>query len=90
MKVLATGGAGFIGSHTTVELLEAGHDVVILDNLSNAKPEVLRRIERITGKKPAFHSYDIRDADALDSVFREHEVDAVMHFAGLKSVPESL
>jgi UDP-glucose 4-epimerase len=90
MKVLATGGAGFIGSHTTVSLLEAGHDVVILDNLSNAKAEVLNRIERIAGKRPAFDSGDVRDPQALDRVFREHDVDAVIHFAGLKTVSESV
>lgn len=90
MKVLTTGGAGFIGSHTTVALLEAGHDVVILDNLSNAKPEVLNRIERISGRQPTFVSGDVRDPQALDRVFREHDVQAVIHFAGLKKVSESL
>ena len=90
MKVLATGGAGYIGSHTAVELLNAGHDVVVLDDLSNAKPEVLRRIEEITGRKPVFRQCDVRDGEALDAVFRENEIDAVSHFAGRKAVGESL
>lgn len=90
MKVLATGGAGYIGSHTTVELLAAGHDVVVLDNLSNSDPEVLRRVAEIAGKAPVFCHADVRDDDALREVFDAHRIDAVIHFAGLKAVGESV
>ena len=90
MKVLATGGAGYIGSHTAVELLDAGHEVVVLDDLSNAKAEVLARVEEISGRKPVFYRCDVCDGDALDAVFREHEIDAVIHFAGRKAVAESV
>jgi UDP-glucose 4-epimerase len=90
MKILATGGAGYIGSHTAVELLDAGHEVVVLDDLSNAKVEVLARVEEITGRKPVFYRSDVCDGDALDAVFREHEIDAVIHFAGRKAVAESV
>lgn len=90
MKILLTGGAGYIGSHTAVELLSAGHTVIIVDNLSNASEEVLQRIERITGKSAIFHKEDIRNAAALDRIFDTHAVDAVIHFAGLKAVGESV
>lgn len=90
MAILVTGGTGYIGSHTTVELLKAGEDVIIVDNLVNSKLCVLDRIETITGKRPMFHQVDLLDAAALDAVFDEHpEIDAVIHFAGLKAVGES-
>lgn len=90
MRILVTGGTGYIGSHTAVELIEAGHEVEILDNLYNSKIEVLDRIEEITGVKPKFYDVDLRDAEALEKVFRENKYDAVMHFAGLKAVGESV
>lgn len=90
MHVLVTGGAGFIGSHTVVELLQAGYEVVIIDNFSNSSPLVLSRIEEITGKRPLLIEGDIRDRALLDDVFKEHEIDAVVHFAGLKAVGESV
>ena len=90
MKVLVTGGAGFIGSHTIVELLNAGHAVAAVDNFSNSSEESLRRVAKITGKTMSFHRADIRDRAALDAVFKaEGPVDAVIHFAALKAVGES-
>lgn len=90
MAVLVTGGAGYIGSHTVVELLEAQQDVVIIDNFSNSKPEVLNRIEKITGKRPKLYACDLLDLDATRKVFAENEIDSVIHFAGLKAVGESV
>ena len=90
MSVLVTGGAGFIGSHTVVELLNAGRDVIILDNFSNSKPAVLDRIRRITGKDFRFYRADLLVYDAVDRVFAENRIDSVIHFAGLKSVGESV
>lgn len=90
MKILVTGGAGYIGSHTCVELINEGHEVVVVDNLSNAKISVMERVEKITGKKSTFVQADIRDAAALEAVFTEHKIDAVIHFAGLKAVGESV
>ena len=90
MKVLVTGGAGYIGSHTCVELLNAGHEVVIIDNFVNSKPEALDCIRRITGKDFAFCEADLRDRAAVKKLFDEHEIDAVIHFAGLKAVGESV
>ena len=90
MKILVTGGAGYIGSHTTVELLNAGHEVVVVDNLCNSSKKSLTRVKRITGKKPAFYRVDIRDAKKLDAVLgREGPFDAAIHFAALKAVGES-
>ena len=89
MKILVTGGAGFIGSHTCVELLEAGHDVVILDDLSNASGTVIDKIETITGKRPAFYQADAKDRAVLHEIFTAHRIDAVVHFAGFKAVGES-
>ncbi|AWB68165.1 UDP-glucose 4-epimerase GalE [Saccharobesus litoralis] len=89
MKILVTGGAGYIGSHTCVELLEAGHEVVVVDNLCNSSEESLKRVEKICGKGVTFVNADIRDEAALDKAFTEHKVDAVIHFAGLKAVGES-
>ena len=90
MKVLVTGGAGYIGSHTCVELLNAGHEIVIVDNFINSKPEALEAIRTITGKDFAFHEADIRDRAAMDAIFDAHAIDAVIHFAGLKAVGESV
>ncbi|MBR5388000.1 MAG: UDP-glucose 4-epimerase GalE [Clostridia bacterium] len=89
MNVLVTGGAGYIGSHTSVELLNAGHTVVCVDNLVNSKYEAVRRVEELTGKKVKFYEGDIRDKAFMDSVFTENKIDAVINFAGLKAVGES-
>ncbi|MBQ4641796.1 MAG: UDP-glucose 4-epimerase GalE [Oscillospiraceae bacterium] len=90
MKILVTGGMGYIGSHTCVELLNLGMEVVIADNLSNSNPEVLNRIETITGKRPVFCQLDVCDEAALSEVFAEHSIDCVIHFAGMKAVGESV
>ncbi|QDR81989.1 UDP-glucose 4-epimerase GalE [Sporomusa termitida] len=90
MSILVTGGTGYIGSHTCVELLQAGYDVIIVDNLSNSKAAVLNRIKAITGQQPGFYQLDIRDRDKLDKVFAENRIEAVIHFAGLKAVGESV
>ena len=90
MRVLVTGGAGYIGSHTAVELLKAGHEVVIADDLSNAKEEVIDRIQAITGKRPSFYRINCADRENLQKVFRENPIDAVIHFAGFKAVGESV
>ncbi|MBR3360758.1 MAG: UDP-glucose 4-epimerase GalE [Lachnospiraceae bacterium] len=90
MKILVTGGAGYIGSHTVVELLEAGHEVAVVDNLSNASSRSLERVEQITGKKVAFYEADIRDDIKLEEIFLKEKPDAVIHFAGLKAVGESV
>ena len=88
--ILVTGGAGYIGSHVCVELLQTGYDVVVLDNLCNSRRDVLGRIARIAGRPVAFHERDVRDEAALRGIFREHAIDAVLHFAGLKAVEESV
>ncbi|MEZ4568661.1 MAG: SDR family NAD(P)-dependent oxidoreductase [Desulfobacterales bacterium] len=90
MAVLLTGGAGYIGSHTCVVLLENGYDVVVVDNLCNSSQESLRRVEKITGQPVAFYRSDLRDETAMNDIFRRHSIDAVIHFAGLKSVAESV
>lgn len=90
MKILVTGGAGYIGSHTCVELLNEGYDVVVVDNLYNASKKVLDRVKEITGKDVTFYENDIRDYDAMNSVFAKEKPDAVIHFAGLKAVGESV
>ena len=90
MKVLVTGGAGYIGSHTCVEMLKAGMELVVVDNLSNSKEEALRRVKRITGKALTFYRADIRDKAALLEILSRHAVNAVVHFAGLKAVGESV
>ncbi|MBQ4530291.1 MAG: UDP-glucose 4-epimerase GalE [Lachnospiraceae bacterium] len=90
MKILVTGGAGFIGSHTCVELLNSGYDVVVLDNLSNSSEKSLERVEQITGKKVKFYKADILDKEVLNQIFDAEKVDAVIHFAGLKAVGESV
>ena len=89
-KILVTGGAGYIGSHTVVELLDAGYDVVVVDNLSNSSKESLNRVEQITGKTVKFYENDIADMEAMDKILSENDVDAVIHFAGLKAVGESV
>ncbi|HWL54389.1 MAG TPA: UDP-glucose 4-epimerase GalE [Chthoniobacteraceae bacterium] len=89
-KIVVTGGAGYIGSHTVLELLSAGYEVVVVDNLLNSKEEALRRVEAISGRKVAFHRVDLLDRPALEAVFRDGPVDAVIHFAGLKAVGESV
>jgi len=90
MKILVTGGMGYIGSHTCVELLNLGMEVVIVDNLSNSNPEVLNRVETITGKRPLFYKLDVCDEEALSKVFDQHAIDCVIHFAGMKAVGESV
>ncbi len=88
--ILVTGGAGYIGSHTCVQLLKAGYEVLIVDNFVNSKPEVLRNIERITGRQPRFIEADICDEPAMEKIFSHYSIEAVMHFAGLKAVGESV
>ena len=89
MAILITGGAGYIGSHTMVEFLEAGRELVVVDNFLNSKPEALERVRRITGKDFKFYQVDLLDYDALDKVFEENDIDSCIHFAGLKAVGES-
>ena len=90
MAILVTGGAGYIGSHTVVELQNAGYDVVVIDNLSNSSKKSLERVEKITGKSVRFYEDDIRDRDALDNIFLNEKIDTCIHFAGLKAVGESV
>ena len=90
MAILVTGGAGYIGSHTVVELLEAGEDIVIVDNFVNSKPEALEKIKKITGKDFKFYEVDILDEEKLEKVFKENNIESVIHFAGLKAVGESV
>ena len=90
MNVLVTGGAGYIGSHTCVELLEGGHSVVVVDNLCNSNPESLDRVQELTGKTLKFYEGDVRDAELLKQIFAENAIDCVIHFAGLKAVGESV
>jgi UDP-glucose 4-epimerase len=89
MKILVTGGAGYIASHTNLELLNAGHDVVVVDNLRNSSMEAVKRVERLTGKSIKFYENDIRDKEALLNIFEVERIEAVIHFAGLKAVGES-
>ena len=90
MTILVTGGAGYIGSHTCVELLERGYEVIIVDNLSNSSREAIHRVEEITGKKIIFYETDLLDRDGLEEIFKARPIDAVIHFAGLKAVGESV
>lgn len=90
MKILVTGGAGYIGSHTSVQLLDAGYDIVIVDNLCNSSVEAINRIEMLSGKKPVFYEKDLCDEAAVEEIFSAHKIDAVIHFAGLKAVGESV
>lgn len=89
MKVLLSGGAGYIGSHTCVELINSGHDVIVVDNYSNSCPESINRVEQITGAKISVYEADVCDSVAMDKIFAENQIDAVIHFAGLKAVGES-
>ena len=90
MRILVTGGTGYIGSHTMLSLQQAGHDVVVLDNLVNSSEESLRRVSELTGKTATFHKVDLVDEPAVEAVFSQHQIDAVIHFAGLKAVGESV
>lgn len=90
MKILVTGGAGYIGSHTCIELLNENYDVVVLDNLSNSCEESLNRVQTIAGKSLAFYKADLLDQEQIRTVFADHNIDAVIHFAGLKAVGESV
>ncbi|HWQ83832.1 MAG TPA: UDP-glucose 4-epimerase GalE [Anaerolineales bacterium] len=90
MNILVTGGAGYIGSHTCVELLQAGYEVIVVDNLSNSKEEALRRVQEITGRTITFYRVDLLDKPGLEAVFSAHQIDSVIHFAGLKAVGESV
>ena len=90
MAILVTGGAGYIGSHTCVELLNAGYEVVDVDNLYNSSEEALKRVEKITGKSVTFYQADILDRPAMDAIFDKEAIDSVIHFAGLKAVGESV
>ena len=90
MHILVTGGAGYIGSHTCVELLNAGYEVTVVDNLYNSSEKALDRVQEITGKAVKFYKADIQDRDAMNKVFDENKFEAVIHFAGLKAVGESV
>lgn len=90
MRVLVTGGLGFIGSHTVCDLLESGYDVTIIDNLYNSKEVVLKRIKEITGKAPSFYKFDVQNKEKLEEVFKKEKIDAIIHFAGYKAVGESV
>ena len=90
MAILITGGAGYIGSHTCVELLNKGYEIVVVDNFSNSKPEALKRVQEITGKSFKSYPIDLIDQENLEKVFKENDIEAVIHFAGLKAVGESV
>jgi len=90
MNILVTGGAGYIGSHTLIELIASGYDVTVVDNLSNSSEEVIRRVEKITGTPIPLHAFDVQDTEKLDALFSQNSFDAVIHFAGLKAVGESV
>lgn len=89
MNILVTGGAGYIGSHTSVELLNAGYDIVVVDNLDNSDIKAVDTVKRLTGRDFKFYPYDLLDMDKLEEVFKDNKIDAVIHFAGLKAVGES-
>ena len=90
MAILVTGGTGYIGSHTTIELIQAGYDVVIVDDYSNSKPVVLERIEEISGVRPRFYEANVLDKEALTHIFEVENIEAVIHFAAFKAVGESV
>src|SRR5690606_32494583 len=90
MNILVTGGTGYIGSHTSIALLGAGHKVIIADNLNNSKRETVEKIEQIADKEVAFYEIDVTDAKAVELIHKNHKIDAVIHFAGLKAVGESV
>ena len=89
MKILVTGGAGYIGSHTCIQLLETGHEIVVVDNFYNSKYEAVRRIRELSGKDFPFYEADVCDSEAVEKIFSENKIDAIIHFAGLKAVGES-
>jgi len=89
-KILVTGGTGYIGSHTCIELIKASYEVVVVDNLSNSSLESLKRVEKLSGSEIPFYKADVRDKDSLTEVFQQHSIDGVIHFAGLKAVGESV
>ena len=90
MTVLVTGGAGYIGSHAAVELLDSGYDIIVVDNLSNSKQEAINRVKELTGKDFPFYEVNLLDFNAINEIFNNHSIDSVMHFAGLKAVGESV
>ena len=90
MNILVTGGAGYIGSHTCVALLDAGHSLIVADNLSNSRAETIAKIKQITNKEVTFYQADVTDAAAVDGIFSNHKIDSVIHFAGFKAVGESV
>ena len=90
MRVLVSGGAGYIGSHTVLQLIAAGHDVLVVDNFANAKPTVVNRLEALSGRHLPVHAFDLRDADKTEHLFAHEQIDAVIHFAGHKAVGESV
>jgi len=90
MNILVTGGAGYIGSHTCVELLNAGHDIIVIDNFINSKPEAIQKIKQITNKDFLFYEANLLDRSAVEGIFMENHIDAVIHFAGLKAAGESV
>ena len=90
MQIMVTGGAGYIGSHTAVELLQAGYDVVMVDNFSNSKPDVPDRVKAISGRDFIFYEADVTDRERMDQIFQENQIEAVIHFAGYKAVGESV
>ncbi len=90
MRVLVSGGAGYIGSHTVLSLIEAGHDVLVVDDFSNSKPTVMARVESLTGAHVPVHAFDLTDVDKTERLFATEQIDAVIHFAGLKAVGESV
>ena len=90
MKILVTGGCGYIGSHTCVELLDANYEIVVIDNFSNSKPDVIDKIKQITGKDFTFYEGDVQDKELLNKIFKENKIDAAIHFAGFKAVGESV
>lgn len=90
MKILVTGGAGYIGSHTCLQLLRAGHDIVVVDNMVNSHPKAVARVEQLAGRKFPFYQYDVCDVKKMDKLFKAHQFDCIIHFAGLKAVGESV
>ena len=89
-QILVTGGAGYIGSHTCLELLENGYNVIVVDNLSNSSPESIKRVEKISGKNITFIEEDVQSKRGIERIFNQNKIDAVIHFAGLKAVEESV
>lgn len=90
MSILVTGGAGYIGSHTSIALLKAGYSVIIADNFCNSRPEMIQKIEQLAGKKVMFYEVDVTNEQAVNQIFTHHQIDGIIHFAGLKAVGESV